>query len=55
MAAVGNDGPAAALLYPASYAGVVGLSGVPVNGASNEIGRSVVGAAFRNDPSAFRD
>ncbi|MHA4869333.1 S8 family serine peptidase [Duganella sp. PWIR1] len=133
VAAVGNDGPAAAPLYPASYPGVVGVSGVdrngrplpeaargpqvmfaapgnqmvsaalgsppyrvvrgtsfaapivaamlagelgkpepqaarqaidtlarqatgvPANGASNEIGRGVLGAAFRNDPSAFRD
>lgn len=28
VAAVGNDGPAAAPLYPASYAGVVGVTGV---------------------------
>lgn len=28
VAAVGNDGPAAAALYPASYAGVVGVTGV---------------------------
>jgi hypothetical protein len=28
VAAVGNDGPAAPRLYPASYAGVVGVSGV---------------------------
>ncbi|HWH82896.1 MAG TPA: S8 family serine peptidase [Burkholderiaceae bacterium] len=28
VAAVGNDGPAAAALYPASYPGVVGVSGV---------------------------
>jgi hypothetical protein len=28
VAAVGNDGPAAPALYPASYAGVVGVSGV---------------------------
>ena len=28
MAAVGNDGPAAPPLYPAAYAGVVGVSGI---------------------------
>jgi subtilisin family serine protease len=28
VAAVGNDGPAAALLYPASYPGVIGVTGV---------------------------
>ncbi len=28
VAAVGNDGPAAAALYPAAYAGVVGITGV---------------------------
>ena len=28
VAAVGNDGPAAPALYPASYAGVIGVSGV---------------------------
>jgi subtilisin family serine protease len=28
VAAVGNDGPAAAPLYPAAYAGVVGVTGV---------------------------
>lgn len=32
IAAVGNDGPAAAPLYPASYAGVVGVSGVDRDG-----------------------
>ncbi|KFC68314.1 Peptidase S8 and S53, subtilisin, kexin, sedolisin [Massilia sp. LC238] len=32
VAAVGNDGPAAAPLYPASYPGVVGVSGVDRRG-----------------------
>lgn len=32
VAAVGNDGPAAAPLYPASYPGVVGVSGVDRQG-----------------------
>jgi hypothetical protein len=32
VAAVGNDGPAAAPLYPASYAGVVGVTGVDRRG-----------------------
>ncbi len=32
VAAVGNDGPAAPPLYPASYPGVVGVSGVGRNG-----------------------
>ncbi|MEV4783747.1 S8 family serine peptidase [Burkholderia sp. LMU1-1-1.1] len=32
VAAVGNDGPAAPPLYPASYPGVVGVSGVDVKG-----------------------
>ncbi len=32
MAAVGNDGPAAAPLYPASYPGVVGVSAVDKRG-----------------------
>lgn len=32
VAAVGNDGPAAAPLYPASYPGVVGVSGVDRDG-----------------------
>ncbi|RZT08660.1 Subtilase family protein [Duganella sp. CF402] len=32
VAAVGNDGPAAAPLYPASYPGVVGVSGVDKRG-----------------------
>jgi len=32
VAAVGNDGPAAAALYPASYPGVVGVSGVDKRG-----------------------
>ncbi|GAB2868898.1 hypothetical protein GCM10027277_42480 [Pseudoduganella ginsengisoli] len=32
VAAVGNDGPAAPPLYPASYAGVVGVSGVDRQG-----------------------
>ena len=32
VAAVGNDGPAAPALYPASYAGVVGVSGVDRRG-----------------------
>lgn len=32
VAAVGNDGPAAAPLYPASYPGVVGVSGVDRSG-----------------------
>jgi subtilisin family serine protease len=31
VAAVGNDGPAAAPLYPASYPGVVGVTGVLLN------------------------
>jgi hypothetical protein len=31
VAAVGNDGPAAPPLYPATYAGVVGVSGVNAN------------------------
>jgi len=31
VAAVGNDGPAAPPLFPASYAGVVGVTGVNVN------------------------
>jgi len=32
VAAVGNDGPAAPPLYPASYPGVVGVSGVDKRG-----------------------
>jgi subtilisin family serine protease len=32
VAAVGNDGPAAAPLYPAAYAGVVGVTGVDARG-----------------------
>jgi subtilisin family serine protease len=32
VAAVGNDGPAAAPLYPASYPGVVGVTGVDARG-----------------------
>jgi subtilisin family serine protease len=32
VAAVGNDGPAAAALYPASYEGVVGVTGVDRRG-----------------------
>ncbi len=39
VAAVGNDGPAAAPLYPASYPGVVGVTGV------NARGRVIVEAA----------
>ena len=40
VAAVGNDGPAAAPLYPAAYAGVVGVTGVDARGrALVEAGR----------------
>jgi subtilisin family serine protease len=40
VAAVGNDGPAAAPLYPASYPGVVGVTGVDArNRALPEAGR----------------
>lgn len=40
VAAVGNDGPAAAPLYPASYPGVVGVTGVTARGrALVEAGR----------------
>jgi subtilisin family serine protease len=42
VAAVGNDGPAAAPLYPASYPGVVGVTGVDArNRALPEAGRGV--------------